>query len=188
MTIEDKRKELRELRKIEFPSDQEFERIEQLESEIALEYEEPRIVIPEKKVDNTPSEPKEKRTVFEFVADKIREKRGKKSKQRDPNRKDVLSKIGSAIGKKVFEQPVTDQELYELKRKVIKYRLKADIANSKAKINRSKTGKLTVLEKLFVDDRRSTSRSKSRKSKARDFDFDDNKEVIGYRKKILGYR
>ena len=183
MNLEDKKEKLRELKKIDFPNDQEYNEMERLESEIALEYEDS-IPIQAKNIEKN-MEQKDKRTVFEFLADKIKEKQGKNVANRDPNRKSIIIKIGSGIVHAIKEKPVTDQEIYELKRKVLKYRLKADIAKSKAIINNSKTGKLAVLEKLFLDEKKPSRRSNSRtKYETNDY---GNSEVLKYRKKVLGY-
>lgn len=186
MNIENKKILLRMLKDIPFPSDQDIKLIDILTEEIALERTESKPIEYERlPSDNIKEEPKEKRTVFEWAEDKIKERMGKDSENRDPNRKPLLIKIGSAISKRIREQPVTQAELDELKKKVVKYRLKADIAKSKAVIANSKGGKIDTLNKLFGDNR---SQKNKRKPGYRPREYDIDQDFINYRHKILGYK
>lgn len=174
MNLEEKKHLLRTLKDIiTYPSDQDVKLIETLQEEIALEREE-----------SKSNEPREKRTVFEFIEDKIKEKQGKDSTSRDPNRKPLLIKVLGGISKRIREQPVTQEEIDELKKKVVKYRLKADIAKSKGIIANSKGGKMDTLNKLFGDNRPS---GKKTRTSYRPKEYDIDPEVLNYRNKTLGY-
>lgn len=185
MNLENKKIMLRMLKDIPFPSDQDIKLIDILTEEIALERTESRPVVYERlPPEEISEETKEKRTVFEWAEDKIKERMGRDSKNRDPNRKPLLIKIGCAIYKRIREQPVTQAELDELKKKVVKYRLKADIAKSKAVIANSKGGKMDTLNKLFGDNR---TQGKKTKTGYRPREYDIDSDVLSYRHKTLGY-
>lgn len=188
MSFTEKKKRLSELKKIEFPSDQEIDEITLLEEEIAMEYNEFRYKEENPQVkEEIKEEPRMKRTIFEFVADKIREKQGKqvKDRKRDPKKQSIITKV-IALTK---EKPVTQAELDELKKQVIKYRLKADIAKHKEIIHKSKGGKMDTLNALFGDGDKG-SKSSSRKSNGIDSLFwsqDDSKQRQKLIRDTLGH-
>ena len=118
MNLDAKLERLNELKKINFPSDQIIEQILKLEEEIKIILKDNNIEISSK--DSTQEEREElKRTVLEYFADKIREKRGGQRKHRyaDPNKKSILIKIIDRLK----EKPVTQAELDELRKLVYKY-------------------------------------------------------------------
>lgn len=184
MNLEHKKILLRMLKDIPFPSDQDIKLIDMLTEEIVLERTESKPIEYERLPSQEMQEPKEKRTVFEWAEDKIKERMGKESKNRDPNRKPLLLKIAGGISKRIREQPVTQEELDELKKKVVKYRLKADIAKSKAIISNSKGGKMDTLNKLFGDNK---PQGKKTKIGYRPREYDIDQDVLNYRHKTLGY-
>jgi hypothetical protein len=184
MNLEEKKHLLRTLKDIQFPSDQDIKLIDSLQEEIALERQESRPIEYERLIET----PKEKITVFEYIEDKIKEKQGKDTTNRDPNRKPLILKILGGISKCVREQPVTQAELDELKKKVVKYRLKADIAKSKGIIANSKGDKMDALNKLFGDNRQAGKKTRKISSGYRPRDYDLDKETLNYRHKTLGYK
>ena len=170
MSIEQKQERLKQLRREQFPSDQDLEEIMQLEDELNIihkeetQFTETEVSLGNGKVSIVPLKPKlekrevkKKKTIFQWINEKIKEK------------------------------PVTQEEIDELKKRVIKWRLKADIEKSKASIRKSKSSG-GGLKDLFGP---TQSNRKEFKSSdvfgSLDYRHEDSKSKINLRRKTLGY-
>ena len=128
MKIGEKQERLNYLNRQKALSDDEFEEKLQLEEDLRLLTEKEQFSNP--KLEKMSTEPKQEKksigqVLFKFIKEKLKEK------------------------------PVTPEELQELKMQAVKYRLKADIANSKEKIRDHKSKQFEKLLGGFgIDDKR----------------------------------
>lgn len=87
--------------------------------------------------------------------------------------------IFEAIINRFKQKPVTPEEIEQLRMEAIKFRLKADIAKSKATIRNSKSGSSNALRDLFGDNKNP--------EKSFDYKQDESKEKKNLRRRTLGY-
>ena len=120
MNILDIQNRLRELNREKYPSDEEIEEKERLIEELALQR-------------NGARKPQESSKLV-----KIPEIKVIKQKREHTVIGKAISSGLKAIVEHFKEKPVTMEEIDELKKQAVKFRLKADIAKSKATIRKSK--------------------------------------------------
>lgn len=176
MNLEDKINRVKELKKERFLSDEEIAEIEKLQEEIELE-KNPKPRAKPNPYHEEPEESRQKRTIFEFAADKIREKRGLPRSERKPKKG-----LGSLVWEKIKGKPVTIEEIEQLKLKAVKARLQADIAKNKAVRDKARG---ESLNNIFGSGRDSGNDKIMRLlGDKRDSEID--REKAAYRRKTLG--
>ena len=184
MNIEQKKQRLELLESIPSlqRSDQEQEEIEQLKDDIVLMKEdfEP---TEEEKVEQDSSQTvqeesgRAKRSIAEFLIDKIRERQGKPVKQR-VNKPSVISKIIT----KLKGKDATWDEIQQLKLNAIRARLKKDIAMSNAKVKELKYQRIdSILGMMGGQEPRKANRRTTR-NKAKE-PKDDLMDMFGFNDK-----
>ena len=137
------RKELSELRKNNFPSDQDLERIQELTEQLEI-------------IRQEQDEPIAKKINLPKVKELTQEK-----KQESKPKVNLVFKIIDGIILLIRGKPATLEQIQQLKLEAVKWRLKADVEKSKASIRKHKQDKWKFLES-GTSSRRSSYESNAR--------------------------
>ena len=181
MSKESKQTELKLLHSIIHPSDQELSRIEELEEDLKIINQLEQLNITDKMINEKPKQElklqpieKQNRTLFEYIIDYFRKRKGLPPKDR-PIKQGVLGKIMTRIYRHYKPLPATYDEIQQLKLNAKRASLKKSIAEDEAEIKRLKPSLIRSI--LGTNDNISTK--KRSKGKNSNDDSDDLRDLIG---------